>query len=170
MKRSTRRAAITVLSAVSVLGVAAGCAADATEATGQQTSEATESAAEQSAAGEATDGATDAEADAGASPTDASGYADGEYSAAGSYQSPSGTESIDVTVTLADGVVTAVTVTPTADDPTAMQFQTAFAEGVAEVVVGQDIDSLSVDKVSGSSLTSAGFTAAIEQIKADAQA
>lgn len=170
MKSSTRRAAITVLSAVSVLGIAAGCATDATETADQQTPAATESATEQSGAGEATDGATDAETDAATSPADASGYADGEYSASGSYQSPSGTESIDVEVTLDDGVVTAVTVTPTAGDPTAMQFQTTFAEGVAEVVVGQDIDSLSVGKVSGSSLTGAGFNAAIEQIRSDAQA
>ena len=37
-----------------------------------------------------------------------------------------------------------------------------------DVVVGQDIDEISVSRVAGSSLTSGGFNRAIEEIKAEA--
>ena len=95
-------------------------------------------------------------------------YTDGDYSATGDYQSPGGPEKIDVKVTLKGDIVTAVTVTPTATSGQAQRYQGEFADGVAAVVVGKKIDELKVDKVAGSSLTSDGFNAAIETIKADA--
>lgn len=101
--------------------------------------------------------------------TDAS-YADGTYSADGSYQAPSGTESITVEVTLADDVVTEVDVTSHATDPTAKGMQTNFAGGIAGEVVGKDVDTLNVTRVAGSSLTSGGFKIAVDAIKADALA
>ena len=76
--------------------------------------------------------------------TDAS-YADGTYTADGSYQAPSGTESITVELTLADDIVTDVTVTPHATDPTAKGMQANFAGGIADQVVGQDIDTAQRD-------------------------
>ena len=97
-------------------------------------------------------------------------YADGTYTADGSYQAPSGTESITVELTLADDTVTDITVTPQASDPTAKGMQANFASGIADQVVGQDIDQLNVTRVSGSSLTSAGFKIAIAAIKEDALA
>jgi uncharacterized protein with FMN-binding domain len=99
--------------------------------------------------------------------TDAS-YADGTYTADGSYQAPSGTESITVELTLADDKITDITVTPHATDPTAKGHQAEFVGGIAEQVVGKDIDTLNVTKVSGSSLTSAGFKIAITAIKGEA--
>jgi len=97
-------------------------------------------------------------------------YAVGTYTADGSYQAPSGTESITVELTLADDAVTDITVTPHATDPTAKGMQTAFAGGIAAQVVGQDIDTLQITRVSGSSLTSGGFKIAIEAIKEQALA
>ena len=99
--------------------------------------------------------------------TDAS-YKDGTYTADGSYQAPSGTESITVELTLADDKITDITVTPHATDPTAKGHQAEFVGGIAEQVVGKDIDTLNVTKVSGSSLTSAGFKIAITAIKGEA--
>jgi uncharacterized protein with FMN-binding domain len=99
--------------------------------------------------------------------TDAN-YADGTYTADGSYQAPSGTESITVELTLADDKITDITVTPHATDPTAKGHQAEFVGGIAEQVVGKDIDTLNVTKVSGSSLTSAGFKIAITAIKGEA--
>lgn len=96
-------------------------------------------------------------------------YADGDYSAEGSYISPAGEEAVKVELRLEGDVVTAVTVTPEADDPTARSFQERFAGGIADVVVGKDIDTLDVSRVAGSSLTSGGFTKAVEAIKADAR-
>ncbi len=97
-------------------------------------------------------------------------YADGTYTADGSYQAPSGTESITVELTLADDKVTDITVTPHATDPTASGMQANFAGGIAKQVIGQNIDTLNITRVSGSSLTSGGFKIAIAAIKEDALA
>jgi uncharacterized protein with FMN-binding domain len=97
-------------------------------------------------------------------------FADGTYEASGSYQAPSGTESIDVTVTLEGGVITDVQVVGNATDPEAQQHQGEFIGGIAEQVVGKPIDEIQVSKVSGSSLTSGGFNKAIDEIKAEAGA
>ena len=74
------------------------------------------------------------------------------------------------TLTLADNKITEITVTPEATNGTSKQYQTKFAGGIADEVVGKSIDDLKVSKVAGSSLTSQGFNDAIDQIKADAQA
>jgi uncharacterized protein with FMN-binding domain len=103
----------------------------------------------------------------GAGNTDAS-YTDGTYIADGSYQAPSGTESITVELTLADDKITDITVTPHATDPTAKGHQAEFVGGIADQTVGKDIDTLNVTRVSGSSLTSGGFKIAIEAIKEQA--
>ncbi len=97
-------------------------------------------------------------------------YADGTYTAEGDYVSPAGPSTVSVEITLTDDVVTAVTVTPESTDPTAKGFQDQFASGIAAIVEGQDIDSLNVSRVGGSSLTSGGFNAAIATIKAEALA
>ncbi len=97
-------------------------------------------------------------------------YADGTYTATGSYESPAGPETVGVSITLADGVVSAVVVTPEATNPASQKFQSQFASGVADVVVGQPIEGLTVDTVSGSSLTPDGFNAALVEIAADAHA
>ncbi|MFT4300019.1 MAG: FMN-binding protein [Aeromicrobium sp.] len=98
-------------------------------------------------------------------------YTPGDYTATGSYTTPGGRQSVEVEVTLeADGTITDVTVIPLADGGNSEQFQTKFAGGIAAEVVGTKIDDLSVSKVSGSSLTSGGFNAAIEEIKDEAAA
>jgi uncharacterized protein with FMN-binding domain len=97
-------------------------------------------------------------------------YADGSYSADGDYISPAGPSKVTVEITLADDIVTSISVTPLSTDPTAKGFQTQFADGIAAIVEGQDIDTLSVSRVGGSSLTSGGFNDAIAKIKAEALA
>lgn len=102
--------------------------------------------------------------------TDFDGYTDGTYTASGNYIAPSGTETVTVTVTLADGVVTDLEVVGDATDPTAQNRQGQFIAGINDIVVGKSINDLDVHKVGGSSLTSGGFNAAIEDIKAEAAA
>ena len=109
-------------------------------------------------------GAADAEMAVG----DGDDYADGTYTAEGTYQTPETIEQVSVTLTLADGVVTAVEVE---GDPQAVQtkqYQAAFISGIEDEVVGVPIDSLDVQRVSGSSLTSGGFNDAVESIKEQA--
>jgi uncharacterized protein with FMN-binding domain len=93
-------------------------------------------------------------------------YADGTYNATGRYGGlPS---SIGVTITLVDDVITAVTVTPRATDPTSLDYQTRFAQAIPALVVGRNIDEVNLSKVAGSSGTPDGFNAAIRRIKAEA--
>ena len=114
--------------------------------------------------GDTTDSAPSTSSGAGGSGP----FKDGTYTADGSYQAPSGRETITVKLTLAADKVTAVEVTKHATDPNAIQYQTMFAGGISSLVVGKDIDSLGVTRVAGSSLTSGGFRAAVDKIKSQA--
>lgn len=116
--------------------------------------------------GAGTGGGSDTGTDPGADTS--AEYADGDYEALGEYVSPAGPSEVTVALTLEDDIVTAVTVTPHATNPNSLQFQTQFADGIAAAIVGQDIDTLSVSRIGGSSLTSGGFNDALAQIKAEA--
>jgi uncharacterized protein with FMN-binding domain len=146
VRTRTTRAATLSLAGLGLLGALAGCSGNAV--------------AEQDDG--STSGSGTGSSSAGAD------YADGTYTEDGDYQSPGGQESITVTVTIEDDVVTAVEVAPHATSGNAKQYQSQFASGIAAEVVGKDIDSLAVSRVAGSSLTSDGFNAALEKIKADA--
>jgi uncharacterized protein with FMN-binding domain len=100
--------------------------------------------------------------------TDTSTYENGTYSATGSYLSPGGRESIGLTVTIENGVITSTELTQNATDGEAREYQSAFAGGYSELVVGKNVNEVSLSRVAGSSLTSNGFNDALDQIKADA--
>ncbi|MCK6067714.1 MULTISPECIES: hypothetical protein [Microbacterium] len=108
-------------------------------------------------------------AQAGA-PSEDIAYTDGTYTAEGSYRTPETTETIEVTITLADDVITAVEVVGDPQAPQSVQYQGRFIGGISDEVVGRDIDEISVSRVAGSSLTSGGFNDALETIKAEAAA
>ena len=99
---------------------------------------------------------------------ESSDFTDGSYSATGSYQTPGGEESLGVTITLASGSVSDVQTEPMPSNPTTELYQGKFSSGIGGQIVGTPLSELSVDKVSGSSLTSGGFNDAIEQIKREA--
>jgi uncharacterized protein with FMN-binding domain len=102
----------------------------------------------------------------GCSAAEAASYADGVYTASGQYGGlPS---SITVTVTLAEGVITAVGITPHATDPTSLDYQRRFAAAVPRVVVGKPIDEVKLSRLSGSSGTPDGFNAALQRIREQA--
>ena len=95
-------------------------------------------------------------------------YADGTYTAEGSYATPESVETIVVTVTLQDDIITEVSVSGDPQKRESEEYQSRFIGGIADVVVGQDIDQISVSRVAGSSLTSGGFNQAIDTIKSEA--
>ncbi len=95
-------------------------------------------------------------------------YADGSYTASGSYQTPESIEKISVTVTLQSGMVTAVEVVGDPQTGDSVRFQSMFIGGIAEHVVGKSIDEISVRRVAGSSLTSGGFGQALGAIRQQA--
>lgn len=161
---ASRAAALAGLALVGT-GVLAGCSATAPEPGIAESTSGAGTTPTRTSTSTPTASATSA-----AEASNDSGYADGTYTADGSYVAPSGPESVTVTITLADGVVSSVEVTGHARDPQAQSFQAQFASGIAGVVVGRPIDGLAVDRVAGSSLTSGGFNAALETIRGQASA
>ena len=144
--------------AASVLGIAvlAGCAGTTSTNT------------DAGSGASSTDQAADT-TDTGSSSGSAA-YTDGTYTADGSYATPESVETISVTVTLADDIITAVEVTGNPTKSESEQYQSQFIGGIQDAVVGKDIDEISVSRVAGSSLTSGGFNEAIDAIKAEAAA
>ncbi|GAA3670562.1 FMN-binding protein [Microbacterium marinilacus] len=167
MNRSIRSGA--ALAGVMGVLVLAGCGTTATaESAEDSTSTDTGTSTEQStdtSTTDSTDTSTETSTDDGTSD-----YTDGTYTADGSYQTPQSVETVTVTVTLEDDIVTDVEVSGDPQASESQQYQSQFIDGIAAEVVGVDIDDLSVDRVAGSSLTSGGFNSAIEQIKQDAAA
>jgi uncharacterized protein with FMN-binding domain len=102
-------------------------------------------------------------------PSDAT-FQDGTYSAVGRYTSPGGPSAVAVTLTIQQGVVRSVKVVPKAENPTAAGYEAQFSSGVGAKVVGRRLTDLNVTTVSGSSLTSQGFDAAVAAIEAKAKA
>ena len=149
------KTAVALLGGLALVGALAGCSttpADTADDATAPTEEATTPA-----------DSTETAPDAGAST-----YTDGTYTESGSYQTPNGTESVEVTLTLADDVITAVEITGSGGSRDTQEYQGQFIDGIDAVVVGKNIDDISVSKVAGSSLTSGGFNQAVEAIKADA--
>lgn len=96
-------------------------------------------------------------------------YKDGTYTAMGSYNSPGGAETIEITLTLKDGIVTNATAQPQTEQPISKKMQLVFSQNFTSMVVGKNINGVTLDKVSGSSLTPKGFNDAVEQIKTQAK-
>lgn len=103
-------------------------------------------------------------------PKKTSVYKDGTYTATGTYTSPGGEDKIDVTLTIKNDVIVAVSAVENTDHPTSKRFQGMFLSGYKQYVVGKNIATLSLTKVSGSSLTPKGFNDALLKIKAQAKA
>lgn len=99
----------------------------------------------------------------------AGAYKDGTYTAVGNYTSPGGAETLGVTLTIANGVVTTSEVEVQATRPISKTRQTDFKDNYKPQVEGKSIDELTLTKVSGSSLSPKGFNDAVEQIKQQAQ-
>jgi uncharacterized protein with FMN-binding domain len=97
-------------------------------------------------------------------------FKNGTYMAKGSYESPGGQESVLVSITLSNDDVSAANVTSQTNDAEAMAYQSQFISGYKKYVVGKPLTSIHLSQVSGSSLTSEGFNAAISSIEKQAQA
>jgi len=95
-------------------------------------------------------------------------YKDGVYKASGTYTSPANQETIDVSVTLKNGVVTDATFKGNGVNKTTIKLQEKFSQGFKEQVVGKAIDEIALTVVNGSSLTPKGFMDALEKAKQQA--
>lgn len=124
-------------------------------------------AASSAAASSAAPASTSAESSAAAAATE---YKDGTYTATGSYQSPGGEESVEITLTIAGDTITDATGKSNATRPQSVEYQGQFLSNFAGQIVGKNVDQVSLSKVAGSSLTSGGFNQALQTIKTDAKA
>ena len=102
--------------------------------------------------------------------TTSAAYKDGTYTANGSYDSPGGLETVHLSVTLVSGLVSDSNATTTGNNPTGRLYQGKFLGGYKGLVVGRNVDSIKLSRVSGSSLTSGGFNDALAKIKTQAKA
>ncbi len=155
MATTNRIRTLTALAAAStVIGLTAGCS---TGDAGTTTTNSPTSGTSDREGGTSTSGAAAAgEAD----------YRDGDYEATGEYGGlPS---HLDVAVTIADGDIADVTVTPTATNETSLGYQQDFADAVPDVVIGKPLAEVSVGKLAGSSSCGDGFNDALEQIREQA--
>ncbi len=97
-------------------------------------------------------------------------YKDGSYTATGSYDNPGGSASLDLTVDIKDGKIASTSLVKHPSAGASAQFQAEFADNYESLVVGKSVNEVHLTRVAGSSLTSGGFNAALEQIKEDAKA
>jgi uncharacterized protein with FMN-binding domain len=97
-------------------------------------------------------------------------YKDGTYQADGQYLSPGGSETVGVSITLANSVISDVVITPKSQDSQGAFYQQRFAQGIATIVKGKALDStFDVAHVNGASLTGKGFNGAIQSIRTQAK-
>lgn len=94
-------------------------------------------------------------------------YADGVYTFKGVY-GPISEDSIDVELTLKNGIITSVEVVGHAANQLSETYQSRFIAAIDEEVVGQPIEGLSVDKVGGASWTSEAFNTVLEETRTQA--
>ncbi len=102
--------------------------------------------------------------------TTSSTYKDGTYSATSSYYVPHGTEEIQVSLTIKNGVVTDSNITNSENDRESAQFQESFASEYKSQVVGKNISGLNLSYIAGASDTTQGFNDAVTKIQSEAQA
>lgn len=163
MSHTSRRSVLAALTAAPTVLFLAACG-------GEDSSSSPGTSSASSGSESTSSGSTSASSSSEASAADGA-YKAGDYDAEGSYQTPGGQQSVEVKMTLTgDGTVSKVEVVPQAESGNSVQFQGKFASGISGEVTGKKIDDLQVSKVSGSSLTSGGFNAAVEKIKSEAKA
>ena len=101
---------------------------------------------------------------------DAPDYVDGTYKTSVTYTTPKKDEYLlDVTFTIANDIVTDTNIVYSQGaekDPNAQRFEKAYEA----LVIGKDMDAISLSRVGGASLTTGAFNNALAKIKYDAGA
>lgn len=99
----------------------------------------------------------------------ASGYKDGTYSKRIQYYVPNGYESIQVNLTLKNGVITDSNLQNSENNGVSAQYQEGFASEYKSSVVGKNIGDVNLSYVAGASDTTQAFDNAISRIMNDAK-
>jgi uncharacterized protein with FMN-binding domain len=96
-------------------------------------------------------------------------FKDGTYTATANYNSPGGTQSITVKLTVSGGAVTDSSLTQQASAREDEQYEAQFESGYKSQVVGKKLSDINLSSVSGASLTTDGFNSALADIQKQAQ-
>lgn len=99
-----------------------------------------------------------------------SGYKDGTYTAKSDYYVPHGTEEIQVSLTIKNGIVTDSSVQNSEGNRESALYQQAFTSSYKSYVTGKNISDLNLSYVAGASDTTQGFDDAVAQIQTQAKA
>ncbi len=104
-------------------------------------------------------------------PTPVTVYENGTFSATAPYTAPGNAKhNVAVSLTLSGDIVTGATVSYSGDKvDTSTNFQNRFSNAYQAQVIGKKLDSISLSRVGGASLTSNAFNNAVNQIKASAK-
>ena len=97
-------------------------------------------------------------------------YKDGQYTSSISYTVPgNNTGEINVQLTLANDIITQVSISQTSHGSYSDQYQSSFASSYQSYVVGKNIDTISMSRIGSASLTTGGFQQALSVIRNDAK-
>jgi hypothetical protein len=80
------------------------------------------------------------------------------------YKTPGGLHAVGFNITVTDGKISGVRVTPSNDNEVSTKFQVKFGEEVSKSVIGKTAKDLKIDVVSGASLTTKAFNEFITDI------
>ena len=94
---------------------------------------------------------------------------DGTYSVTGNYGEHAAS-TMEVSLTLGDGTINDVTVTPTNTSAISQRYSKAFVKQIEDVIVGKELKDLKLDTVAGASWTTEAFNTALVNIRGDASA
>lgn len=92
-------------------------------------------------------------------------YKDGTYHEEGAYMTHVSEEKYSADVTLKNGLVDKVTVTPDTKNRKSLGLQQAFAAALPEAIHGCPIESVKIHVIGGASLTSASFNELAKDIR-----
>lgn len=93
---------------------------------------------------------------------------DGTYSTTVAYTTHHHSESIGVTVTIENGIITNVETDHSENDNRSIEYQEGFAAAIDDLVEGQSLNEVSVSRVAGASDTTNAFMQALQDIANEA--
>lgn len=97
-------------------------------------------------------------------------YKDGTYTATATYYVPRTTNSITANVTITNDKITDVSVTNNYTDRESGMYIDSFVSSLKSAVVGKSVSGLSVNRIGGATLTTDGFSSALNSIISQAKA
>lgn len=168
----TRNKIFVVVGTVAILGTAGvvGALLFTQQDTASTGGTATVAASQNGSSSSSSSGSSSSSSSGSSSTSTTSSYKDGTYTASQSYRVPHGeSNSIQVTVTISSGKISAVTANDSYTDGESGMYIQSFESSVSSVMVGQSMGSTSFSRIGGASLTSMAFYDALDVIATQAQ-